>query len=165
MSSDARNSAVTIETPSRDDDVSLFKPERLASFSSILFVPKRRRYVALEYHLPAGLEGIDFSLKTSPQTIAGKEQQCYPDWQGKQRCLGDSDTSWWWENIWRHIEYRDDRVFLFADTLEPGVYEYSFIAQATTPGEYRVPPTRVYEFYNPTSNAHNEGKVFKVIEK
>jgi uncharacterized protein YfaS (alpha-2-macroglobulin family) len=130
-----------------------------------VLVPKRRRYVALEYHLPAGLEGIDFSLKTSPQTIAGKEQQCYPDWQGKQRCLGDSDTSWWWENIWRHIEYRDDRVFLFADTLEPGVYEYSFIAQATTPGEYRVPPTRVYEFYNPTSNAHNEGKVFKVIEK
>lgn len=130
-----------------------------------VLVPKRRRYVALEYHLPAGLEGIDFSLKTSPQMIAGKEQQCYPDWQGKQRCLGDSDTSWWWENIWRHIEYRDDRVFLFADTLEPGVYEYSFIAQATTPGEYRVPPTRVYEFYNPTSNAHNEGKVLKVIEK
>ncbi len=130
-----------------------------------LLVPKRRQYVAMEYHLPAGLEGIDFALKTSPQSIAGKETYCYPDWQGEQRCLGDNDRDWWWENVWHHIEYRDDRVFLFADNLEPGVYEYSFIAQATTPGEYRIPPARAYEFYNPTANAHNEGKVFRVKEK
>jgi uncharacterized protein YfaS (alpha-2-macroglobulin family) len=130
-----------------------------------VLVPKRHRYVSLEYHLPAGLEGIDFQLKTSPQYLAGQEQQCYPGWDGKQRCLATGQTDWWWENVWRHIEYRDDRVYLFADTLEPGVYEYSFIAQAMTPGEYRVPPARVYETYNPLANGHNEGKVFKVLAK
>lgn len=130
-----------------------------------VLVPKRQRYVSLEYHLPAGLEGVDFQLKTSPQNLAGQQQQCYPGWDGKQRCLATGQMDWWWENIWSHIEYRDDRVYLFADTLEPGVYEYSFIAQAMTPGEYRVPPARVYESYNPLSNAHNEGKVFKVMAK
>lgn len=127
-----------------------------------LLVPKRHRYVAMEYHLPAGLESIDFQLKTSPQNLAGKEQQCYPGWDGKPRCISDWQWDWWWENVWKHIEQRDDRVFLFSENLEPGVYEYVFLAQAMTPGEYRVPPARVYEFYNPKANAHNEGKVFKV---
>lgn len=130
-----------------------------------LLVPKRRRYVAMEYHLPAGLEAIDFQLKTSPQEVAGEQKQCYPDWRGEQRCLSTWEQSWWWENIWRHIELRDDRVFLFAENLEPGVYEYDFVAQALTPGEYRVPPARAYEFYNPLSNGHNEGKTLKVLAR
>lgn len=130
-----------------------------------LLVPKRRRYVALEYHLPAGLEAVDFQLKTSPQSIAGEEKRCYPGWDGSQRCLADWEWGWWWEYVWKHIEYRDDRVFLFAETLEPGVYEYDFVVQAATPGEYRVPPARAYEFYNPTANAHTEGKVLKVRPK
>ena len=129
-----------------------------------LLIPKRRRYVALEYHMPAGLEPIDFQLKTTPQQLAGEDKQCYPGWDGEQQCLGDWEWDWWWENVWRHIEMRDDRVFLFAETLEPGVYEYDFVAQATTPGTYRVPPARAYEFYNPISNSHNEGKVFTVRE-
>lgn len=130
-----------------------------------LLVPKRHRYVALEYHLPAGLEAIDFQLKTSPQQLADKEQQCYPGWNGKQQCLSDWQWGWWWENVWKHIEMRDDRVFLFSENLEPGVYEYTFLAQAMTTGDYRVPPARAYEFYNPKANAHNEGKLFKVTER
>ena len=128
-----------------------------------LAVPKRRRDVALEYHLPAGLEAVDFQLKTSPQSLEGETRQCAPTWWGEERCFSDWQYSWWWERVWEHIEMRDDRVFLFAESLEPGVYEYEFIAMATTPGEFRVPPSRVYEFYNPVANAHNEGKVLRVI--
>lgn len=130
-----------------------------------LLVPKEHRYVAFEYHLPAGLEPIDFSLETSPQNFAGETQQCVPDWSGKQICRNDWEMRWWWRNAWDHIEQRDDRVFLFAENLEPGIYEYEFIATAVTPGEFRVPPARVYEFYNPLANSHNEGKVFEVIAK
>ncbi len=127
-----------------------------------LLVPKRRQYVAWENHLPAGLEAIDFQLKTSPQNIAGQEQQCVPGWGGESYCMSNWEYGWWWENVWKHIELRDDRVFLFADSLEPGVYEYEFMAQAITSGEFRVPPARAYEFYNPKANAHNEGKLLKV---
>lgn len=133
-----------------------------------LLVPKDRKEVALEYHLPAGLEAIDFTLNTSPQNIAGQAgqtQQCAPDWSGQQLCMNDWEMGWWWENVWKHIEFRDDRVFLFADTLPAGIYEYDFIAQATTPGTFAVPPARAYEFYDPLANGHNEGKVFKVVAK
>ncbi|MBF8280656.1 MAG: hypothetical protein HW383_429 [Candidatus Magasanikbacteria bacterium] len=123
---------------------------------------KAHRFVAFEDHLPAGLEPIDFTLKTSPQQLADKTQQCFPDWSGESYCLADWEYDWWWENVWSHTELRDDRVFLFAENLRPGVYEYEFLAQAVTPGEFRVPPTRAYEFYNPSANGHNEGKVFKV---
>lgn len=132
-----------------------------------LLVPKKHQYVALEYHLPSGLEAVDMSLKTSPQNLAGQELQCAPSYWGGQTCMqqGGWEWDWWWENVWKHIEFRDDRVFLFSDSLEPGVYEYDFVAQAMTPGEYRVPPARVYEFYNPQANAHNEGKMLKVVTK
>lgn len=133
-----------------------------------LLVPKRHRYVALESHLPAGLEAVDFKLKTSPQYLAGQEKQCAPTWwSDEQRCFSSNSWqyNWWWENVWKHIEYRDDRVFLFAENLEPGVYEYEFIATAITPGTFRVPPARVYEFYNPAANAHNEGKILKVLAR
>ncbi len=130
-----------------------------------LLVPKTHTYVALESHLPAGLEAIDVQLKTSPQNIAGETKQCAPTWRGEQRCLSDWENGWWWENVWKHIELRDDRVFLFSERLEPGVYEYEFLVQAITPGEFRVPPARVYEFYNPQSNAHTEGKILTVNAK
>lgn len=131
-----------------------------------LLVPKKRQYVAFEYHLPAGLESIDFSLKTSPKDIAGQEKECSPGWDGKEFCFSQNsyEWAWWWENVWKHIEMRDDRVFLFAENLEPGVYEYEFLAKAITPGEFRLPPARAYEFYDPLSNGHNEGKIFKVVK-
>lgn len=132
-----------------------------------LLVPKHHDYVALEDHLPAGLEAIDFQLKTSPQNIAGLERQCVTNWSGQLDCMDQEgwEYRWWWQNVWKHIELRDDRVFLFSEGLEPGVYEYSFLAQAVTPGEFRVPPARAYEFYNPNANGHNEGKIMKVIAK
>ncbi|OGL74293.1 hypothetical protein A3D73_02680 [Candidatus Uhrbacteria bacterium RIFCSPHIGHO2_02_FULL_60_44] len=132
-----------------------------------LLVPKRRRYVALEHHLPAGLEAVDFQLKTSAQYLQNQEKQCAPTWWGEQECFSNLSWNWgwWWENVWKHIELRDDRVFLFSENLEPGVYEYTFIATAVTPGEFRVPPARAYEFYNPLANAHNEGKIIKVLAK
>jgi hypothetical protein len=132
-----------------------------------LLVPKKHQYVSLEYHLPAGLEAVDMSLKTSPQNLAGENMQCAPTYWGERNCMaeGSWEWDWWWENVWKHIEFRDDRVFLFSENLEPGVYEYDFVAQAMTPGMYRVPPARAFEFYNPMANAHNEGKLLKIEAK
>ncbi len=128
-----------------------------------LLVPKAHRNVSFEHHLPAGLEAIDFNLRTSPQNLEGQETQCAPDWSGEQQCLNQQwEQDWWWENVWKHTELRDDRAFLFAEELQPGIYEYEFLATAVTPGTFRVPPARAYEFYNPLANGHNEGKIFTV---
>jgi uncharacterized protein YfaS (alpha-2-macroglobulin family) len=130
-----------------------------------LLVPKEHRYVSWEYHLPSGLEPIDFSLLTSPQDIAGQTQNCAPDWSGEQICLSDWEMGWWWEHAWDHIEQRDDRVFLFSEDLDAGIYDYDFVASVVTPGTFSIPPTRAYEFYNPNANGHNEGQTFRVIAK
>ncbi len=128
-----------------------------------VIVPKERQYVALEYHLPAGLEAIDTGLRTSPQDVGDRTKNCAPDWSGKEVCLEEWEQAWWWENVWKHIEQRDDRVFLFSDELRPGVYEYEFLASAVTPGEFNLPPARAYEFYKPQANGHSEGKRFTVF--
>lgn len=127
-----------------------------------ILVPKEHQYVATEYHLPAGLEAVDFSLNTSPKEIAGQQKQCSPGWDGKPYCYEDWEMSYWWGNAWKHVENRDDRVFLFADSLQPGVYEYDAVAQATTPGRFRIPPTQVFEFYHPEVRGATEGRYFTV---
>lgn len=125
-----------------------------------VFVPKRRQYVAVENFLPAGLEAIDMQLKTSTRDLDREQAKCstQPD---ANSCLENLGSPWWGET-WQHKEFRDDRVFLFAEELAPGLYEYEFLARAVTPGEFFVPPAQVYEFYDTTVTAHNEGKTFHV---
>ncbi|MFH0928678.1 MAG: hypothetical protein V1821_04375, partial [bacterium] len=143
-----------------------------------LLVPKERTFVAWEHHLPAGLEAVDEQLLTSQQFnqndpyggeyYGGKGGNYCPTTSDEIDCANPNDWwyDWWWGNAWSHTEMRDDRVFLFADHLGPGIYEYEFKAQAVTVGEFRLPPTRAYEFYDPNAvNSHNEGRIFKVTER
>jgi hypothetical protein len=44
---------------------------------------------------------------------------------------------------------RDERVEAFASLLWDGVYTYSYVARATTPGTFVVPPTKAEEMYHP----------------
>ena len=44
---------------------------------------------------------------------------------------------------------RDDRVEAFTSLLWEGVWEYSYVARATTPGSFVVPPARAEEMYSP----------------
>jgi uncharacterized protein YfaS (alpha-2-macroglobulin family) len=44
---------------------------------------------------------------------------------------------------------RDDRAEAFASLLWDGVYEYTYVTRATTPGTFIVPPTRAEEMYSP----------------
>jgi uncharacterized protein YfaS (alpha-2-macroglobulin family) len=50
-----------------------------------------------------------------------------------------------------HQNLRDDRAEAFADLLNAGRYEYAYLARATTPGTFVVPPARAEEMYAPES--------------
>ena len=57
---------------------------------------------------------------------------------------------WWWTRTWyEHENLRDDRVEAFASLLWDGVHAYTYVARATTPGIYVVPPTKAEEMYSP----------------
>ena len=58
--------------------------------------------------------------------------------------------NWWWRRPWyRHQNLRDERAEAFTDLLYGGVYEYTYVARVTTPGEFVVPPARAEEMYHP----------------
>ncbi|MBN1258762.1 Ig-like domain-containing protein [Candidatus Peregrinibacteria bacterium] len=108
-------------------------------------VPEDRNLVAVNSPLPAGFEAIDFTFQTSQQDFADEVKR------------GEGD--WWNNNLWRfnHREFRDDEVFLFADFLPTGVYEYEYLVRATTPGHFLYRPARAYEMYFPETFGQTEG--------
>jgi len=57
---------------------------------------------------------------------------------------------WWLAYNWfQHQNLRDERVEAFTPLLWEGVYNYSYVARATTPGIFVVPPPKAEEMYHP----------------
>ncbi len=102
-------------------------------------VPSRRYHVALVDPLPAGLEVIDPALEVSGEPPADPSE-----------VAGGKSRFWWWLRPWyEHQNLRDERVEAFASLVWDGVHEYSYVARATTPGRFVVPPARAEEMYHP----------------
>ncbi|MEZ4859672.1 MAG: alpha-2-macroglobulin family protein [Caldilineaceae bacterium] len=95
----------------------------------------RRYHVALVDPLPAGLEAINPALAVSEDVPADPNSRQY-GW-------------WWWGTWYDHQNLRDERAEAFATLLWDGVYTYTYVARATTPGEFVVPPAKAEEMYSP----------------
>ncbi|MEO6652584.1 MAG: alpha-2-macroglobulin family protein [Ilumatobacteraceae bacterium] len=109
----------------------------------------RRTHVALVDPLPAGLEPVNPALALST-TIPPPDEG---DDEGDDTIAAESGPasrpSFWGWNWFEHQNLRDDRAEAFASVLPGGTYEYSYIARATTPGVFVVPPARAEEMYAP----------------
>ncbi|MDD9972066.1 MAG: Ig-like domain-containing protein [Myxococcales bacterium] len=115
--------------------------------------PMRRYHVALVDPLPAGLEPINPVLSVSGSLPADPATR---NGQG---------AYWWWNRSWyEHQNMRDDRVEAFTSLLEAGVHEYTYVARATTRGEYVVAPTRAEEMYNPETFGRAASERVRVTE-
>ncbi len=98
----------------------------------------RRYHVALVDPLPAGLEAMNPALAVTGDIPA--DQKDNPNTRGGW---------WWWQNWFEHQNLRDERAEAFTSLLWEGVYNYSYVARATTPGTFVVPPTKAEEMYHP----------------
>ena len=57
---------------------------------------------------------------------------------------------WFWQARWfEHQNMRDDRVEAFTQLLWEGEHVYTYVARATTPGLFVVPPPKAEEMYAP----------------
>jgi len=101
-----------------------------------LVADNRRYHVALIDPLPAGLEIINPALAVSQSTPQDDPSTLRYGW-------------WWWGTWYEHQNMRDDRAEAFTSLLWDGVYEYTYLARATTPGTFIVPPTKAEEMYSP----------------
>ena len=52
---------------------------------------------------------------------------------------------------------RDERAEAFASLLWEGVHEYTYLARATTPGTFVVPPAKAEEMYAPETFGRSAG--------
>ncbi len=94
----------------------------------------RRTHVALVDPLPAGLEPLNPELRGSGEDVPRRPVYIFA-----------SGWSPWPE----HQSLRDDRAEAFTSLLYGGVYTFTYLARATTRGEYIVPPPHVEEMYHP----------------
>ncbi|MDX6694815.1 MAG: alpha-2-macroglobulin [Blastocatellia bacterium] len=103
-----------------------------------LAAPSRRYHVALVDPMPAGLESLNPELATTG-TIPQDQKET--DQKGGY---------WWWYRSWfEHQNFRDERAEAFTSLLWEGVYNYTYVARATTPGDFVVPPAKAEEMYHP----------------
>ena len=87
--------------------------------------PHTRHHVAVYAPYPAGME---------PVGAAGGRPR------GGEPGQGDA---WQWQ------ELRKSGLMLYAERLQPGVYNYSFRLRAVAPGSFITPPARAEEMYAP----------------
>jgi alpha-2-macroglobulin len=101
----------------------------------------QRTHVALVDPLPAGLEALNPTLAVTERVV--------DDGQNVEGRSVESKRVWWWWNWYDFQQFRDDRSETFSQYLPAGVYDYSYVARATTPGAFVVPPARAEEMYAP----------------
>jgi alpha-2-macroglobulin len=107
--------------------------------SRVTMVAQARRYhVALTDPLPAGFEAVNPALAVSG-SIPWDQNPAAP----ANRYI------WWWGPWYQHQNLRDQRAEAFTTLLWEGVYTYSYVSRATTPGSFIVPPAKAEEMYAP----------------
>ncbi len=118
-----------------------------------MVAPTRRYHVALVDNLPAGLEILNPELAASERL---------PDESMQQKLLAGERYSYY-NSIWYdHQNLRDNRAEIFASLLPEGVWNYSYPARATTPGNFVVPPAKAEEMYAPETFGRSNADFVKV---
>jgi uncharacterized protein YfaS (alpha-2-macroglobulin family) len=113
-----------------------------------------RRYVVIDDPLPAGFEPIELAFKTTAQALAVAEgTPVSPESQGWQSQGYGALRSL--PGI--HREMRDERVLFFLPEVPPGIYHFRYLARATSPGTFLVPPTRAECMYDPEVFGQSRG--------
>lgn len=134
-------------------------------------VPTERRFVVVDDALPAGLEAVDLSLRTSSLVGGAPRAPSRADAAEGEGDEGESDAldygryegGWW--SPWDFREIRDDRVLWAASWLGRGTWDIAYVARATTPGTFLKPPARAEEMYDPGVNGRSDGGTFTVTPK
>ncbi len=112
--------------------------------------PVERTDVLLQDALPAGLEPVETFFRTTASTVredaADGDTPEFGDW------LDDGDEpagTWWSDAVFDHRAMDDAGVAFHAAVMPPGIHVTSYLARATTPGDYALPAARVEEMYRP----------------
>jgi uncharacterized protein YfaS (alpha-2-macroglobulin family) len=105
-------------------------------------VPAARDFVLIEDPLPSGLEPVNTLFSTASGAA--------------ERALGLETGPF------EHRELFDDRVAFAVRALSAGVYTYSYLARAVTPGAFVAPAAKVEAMYHPETMARTAASELRV---
>lgn len=99
-------------------------------------VPENAYFLAVEDHLPGGLEALNEGLSATNEVS-------YSMWGY------ENYVQYYWQDYgYNYKEIRGDRVVFFITSFEKGAHTFSFYARATTPGQFLALPAQVYAMYD-----------------
>lgn len=108
-----------------------------------IIVPKNREFVAIEVPLPAGFEIINTEFDTEVK-------------------IDEIDDNYMYNWYFDRIEFRYDRLLLFADNLPQGVYKYTYYVKCTNSGLFNVPPAYVFSMYEAERFGRDSGRMINI---
>ncbi|MDD8026377.1 MAG: alpha-2-macroglobulin family protein [Acidobacteriota bacterium] len=120
-----------------------------------VLAPKESLFVVVDDPLPAGFEAVDPSFETE-----SREQNL----QLETIARSEGEGGWWRWWGFNHIEIRDDRVLLFADSLPVGVHKHRYLARALTPGTFALPGSKAEMMYAPESFGRSGERTVKIVK-
>ena len=136
-------------------------------------IPDEYSNVAVEDFVPAGFEIINFNLSTENQLLQEQDNES-AEWSGdgENQDMTFSDFSNPQDSSLKdgrklyptHTEAHDDRVFLYMDRLEPGVYEYEYYLRALVPGVFQHLPVKAEELYFPEVFGRTSGDIITITK-
>ncbi|MHB8577499.1 MAG: alpha-2-macroglobulin family protein, partial [Dehalococcoidia bacterium] len=152
-----------------DTPVTLVKAGDLVRIRLTIVAPSDLQQLRVEDLLPAGLEAVDGSLKTTDPNLLRiqRDQQqrllLQPPPPGQTPALKlTTDRERRLVNPFDHTEVRDDRAALFASSISRGVHEYVYFARATTAGTFTAPPVTAAESAYPDVFGRSDSTSFTI---
>lgn len=118
----------------------------------------QRTHVALVDNLPAGLEAVNPALAVAPPPPVPSDDG------GDGAVTPREECCVWWGPWFEHQNLGTDRVEAIASYLNGGTYEYTYLARATTPGRFIIPPARAEEIYAPEVFGRTASAVVVIAE-
>jgi uncharacterized protein YfaS (alpha-2-macroglobulin family) len=131
-----------------DEPAVTFRRGDLVEVRLTLDVPEESWYVVVDDPLPAGLEALNERLGTTSHLAAPYRAPVF----------------YWEEYGYNRKEVRDERVVFFITHLGPGRQTLTYLARATTAGEFAARPVQVYPMYEPQVWSRSDSARFRVID-
>ncbi len=118
-----------------------------------IIAPNDLNFVVVEDPIPAGAEAVDPRLATTSIASEGPSVER----------VGDESFNYFWGlRYFSRIEFRDEKVTMYATFLPRGTYTFTYTLQLGLVGSYNVVPPTAREFYFPEVYGRGAGQLFVI---
>jgi len=122
--------------PKTKQSLETFTAGQLVKVEVRVKFPENAYFVAVEDHLPGGLEALNEGLSAANQV--SMDRWGYEDYRPFN----------WQDYGYNYKEIRGDRVVFFITSLEKGTRTFTYYARATTSGQFIALPAQAYAMYD-----------------